>query len=160
MSARKKPERGKGRRGVPPDEVPPRFRRILSAVPVRNESQLEWETDEKGLVTITHAKDLKGWERWLMKKVGGSPIIRRKLDAPGSDIWMLCDGKHDVADICDRMDRKYRESVEPVLTRVTGFLEMLLARGLVMLEAPGRAAPAGKSGGPVRRPGKTGGDRR
>jgi hypothetical protein len=31
------------------------------------------------------------------------------------------------------MDRKYKERIEPVLTRVVQFLEMLLARNLVYL---------------------------
>ncbi len=118
------------------DEVPPRFRRILAAVPVRNEDFLKWEIDGKGLVTITHAKNLKQWERRLMKRLGGSTILKRKLDAPGSDIWVLCDGGHDVAAICTVLDGKYKERIEPVLTRVVRFLEMLLARNLVYLKRP------------------------
>lgn len=115
------------------------------AVPVRNEGPLEWEADAGGIVTITHRKDLKRWELWLMKKVGGSPVVRRKLDAPGSDIWQLCDGQNTVADICDRMDRKYKEDIEPVLTRVTRFLEILLVRNLISLQGPkvsGKSSPA------------------
>jgi hypothetical protein len=69
-----------------------------------------------------------------MKKVGGSPVINRNLDAPGSDIWRLCDGRHTVADICGVMDRKYKEDMEPVLTRVVKFLEMLLERNLISLQ--------------------------
>jgi hypothetical protein len=113
--------------------VPARFRRILAAVPARNEDFLKWEVDGRGLVTITHAKNLKQWERRLMKRLGGSEILKRKLDAPGSDIWVLCDGEHDVASICAEMDRKYKERIEPVLTRVVQFLEILLTRNLVYL---------------------------
>jgi len=123
-----------GRKATPLGEVPPRLRGILLAVPVRNEPQLEWEVDSGGLVTITHRKNLHRWEKWLMKKVGGSPIIRRKLDMPGSDIWRLCDGKRTVADICDIMDKKYKEDMEPVLTRVVKFLEILLMRNLIFLQ--------------------------
>jgi hypothetical protein len=127
--------RAAGARPAGLDDVPPKFRRILAAVPVRNEDFLKWEIDPNGLVTITHAKNLRQWERWLMKKLGGSPILNRKLDAPGSDIWVLCDGEHDVATICSEMDRKYKERIEPVLTRVVQFLEILLARNLVYLRA-------------------------
>ena len=137
------------------DEVPARFRRILAAVPVRNEDFLKWEMDGKGLVTITHAKDLKQWERWLMKRLGGSPILKRKLDEPASDIWVLCDGEHSVADICTALDRKYKERIEPVLTRVVQFLETLLARNLVLLKpssAPEKGdLKRGRAGGPKRR---------
>lgn len=143
MSGKSKP--GKKGRGIPIGEVPPKLRGILLAVPIRNEGQLEWEADAGGIVTITHRKDLKRWELWLMKKVGGSPVVRRKLDIPGSDIWQLCDGTNTVADICDRMDRKYKEDIEPVLTRVTKFLEMLLVRNLIFLQnakVAGKASPA------------------
>ena len=116
------------------DEVPARFRRILSAVPERNEDFLKWELDPRGLVTITHAKNLKGWERWLMKRLGGSSLLKRKLDEPGSDIWVLCDGRHSVASICAELDKKYKERIEPVLTRVVQFLEMLLARNLIYMK--------------------------
>lgn len=127
--------RAAGARPVGLDEVPAKFRRILAAVPVRNEDFLKWEIGPNGLVTITHAKNLRQWERWLMKRLGGSTILKRKLDAPGSDIWVLCDGEHDVAAICAEMDRKYKERIEPVLTRVVQFLEILLSRNLAYLRA-------------------------
>lgn len=123
-----------GAEAVTLDGVPARFRRILAAVPMRNEDFLKWAMDPGGLVTITHAKNLKNWERWLMKRLGGSSILKRKLDGPGSDIWVLCDGEHTVAAICNVLDKKYRERIEPVLTRVVRFLEVLLARNLIYLK--------------------------
>jgi hypothetical protein len=125
---------GAKRTATPMEEVPLRLRGVLLAYPVRNEPGLSWKADAGGLVTITHPKNLRKWERWLMGKVGGSPIINRKLDAPASEIWMLCDGKHTVADICSVMDKKYKEDMEPVLTRVVKFLEMLLERNLISLQ--------------------------
>ncbi|MGQ9583235.1 MAG: PqqD family protein [Thermoplasmatota archaeon] len=127
--------------------IPPRLERLLAARPVRREGGgLRWEVGPDGIVVVTHPKDLTRAERWLMRRVGGSPDIRRRLDGPGSRIWLLCDGRHTIAEICDEMDRRYREAIEPVLTRVTRFLEMLLARNLIYLrsgEAPGaEAAPA------------------
>ena len=115
---------------------------------MRNEDFLKWEKNPDGRVVITHPKNFKRWERRLMKWVGGSPILKRKLDRPGSDIWVLCDGKHTVADICTELDKKYREEIEPVLTRVVGFLEILLSRNLVFLgpQKGGRADMAGRAG--------------
>jgi hypothetical protein len=133
----------KGRKATPLGDIPPRLHGILLAVPVRNEREMEWEVDATGLVTITHKKNLHRWEKWLMKKVGGSPIIHRKLDKPGSDIWQLCDGKRTVADICGIMDRRYKEDMEPVLTRVVKFLEILLMRNLIFLQR----TPALENGG-------------
>jgi len=128
------------RRTMTMGDVPPKLRWVLSAVPVRNEAFLKWEKTPEGLVTVTHAKNLGRFERWLMKKVGGSPTIKRKLDAPASDIWVLCDGKHMVAEICSILDGKYNEKIEPVLTRVVRFLEILLARNLIFLK-PSKDAP-------------------
>jgi len=128
------PKRRGKRTSTTMGEVPSRLRGVLLAYPVRTENRLEWKADARGLVTVTHRKDLRRWEKWLMKKVGGSPVINRKLDAPGSDIWRLCDGRHTVADICGIMDQKYKEDMEPVLTRVVKFLEMLLERNLISLQ--------------------------
>jgi hypothetical protein len=133
------------------EDVPPNLRWVLAAVPMRNEAFLKWEKSPDGLVTVTHAKDLGKFERWLMKKVGGSPTIRRKLDAPASDIWVLCDGKHMVAEICSVLDGKYKEKIEPVLTRVVKFLEMLLARRLIFLK-PSKDAPDVPGTGPTKKP--------
>jgi hypothetical protein len=153
--AREKGMRGGKRASTPMDEVPARLRGVLLAYPVRNEAGLQWKAGEGGLVTVSHPKDLKRWERWLMKKVGGSPVINRTLDGPGTDIWILCDGRHTVADICSFMDRKYKEEMEPVLTRVVKFLEMLLERNLISLQrAPVAKDPAGH--GKRKRAGKGG----
>jgi hypothetical protein len=160
MSPKRKVAGGKRKSGAkrtatPMEDVPLRLRGVLMAYPVRNDSGLSWETGTGGLVTVTHPKNLRKWERWLMGKVGGSPEINRKLDAPGSEIWMLCDGRHTVADICGIMDKRYKEDMEPVLTRVVKFLEILLERNLISLQrAPdlkerGRLQPkrtAGKGG--------------
>jgi hypothetical protein len=139
MSGDGRTRKGKRKRGIkraatPIGEVPVRLRGVLLAYPVRNETRLKWVTGADGLVTISHRKDLRKWEKWLMKKVGGSPVINRNLDTPGSDIWRLCDGRHTVADICGIMDRKYKEDMEPVLARVVKFLEMLLERNLISLQ--------------------------
>ena len=121
-------------RGASWDDVPRKLRPILAARPIRNEDFLRWEQKPDKTVVITHSKNFRPWERKWMKVFGGSPILKRTLDKYGSDIWVMCDGGHTVAAICDRMDRKYQEEMEPVLTRVTQFIGMLLERNLVFLK--------------------------
>lgn len=130
---RKAPEPGK-RRGASWDMVPRKLRPVLAARPIRNEDFLKWERKPDGKVVITHSKNLKTWERKWMKVLGGTPVLRRPLDKYGSDIWVLLDGEHTVADICDALDQKYKEEIEPVLTHVTEFLEKLLERNLVYMK--------------------------
>lgn len=128
------PPEPKKTKGASWEEVPRRLRPILAARPIRNEDFLRWERKPDGTVVITHSKNFRPWERKWMKVFGGSPILKRPLDKYGSDIWVLCDGEHTVAAICDTMDRKYMEQMEPVLTRVTQFIGMLLERNLVYLK--------------------------
>jgi hypothetical protein len=45
----------------------------------------------------------------------------------------MCDGEHTIKDICEEMDRKYKEEMEPVVRRVGKFIEMLLKLNLVTL---------------------------
>ncbi len=139
------PEGGRARTPMRLEDVPPDVLNLLAIQPVRN-PQVEWEEDpETGLVTVIYPKRFTRTERALKRVVKGVDEIRRPLDAPGSDIWRMCDGGHDIATICTAIDDKYKEAMEPVLKRVVGFIELLAQRGLVLLrrepvEAPEEAA--------------------
>ena len=112
------------------DELEPHIQRFLTIVPRR--APVDWEI-ENGRVVIVYPKDFNRFERWLHRFLGGPTIIRRPLDKMGTDIWKLCDGRHMILDICNFMDAKYQEEMEPVLDRVKQFLEMLAVRNLIIL---------------------------
>ncbi len=115
------------------EDLPEDVRRLLSVRPVRNPS-VEWVEDEStGLVTLIYPKQFTGTERALKKVFKAVEEVRRPLDEPGSDIWRMCDGEHDIRLICDGIDLKYKERMEPVLRRVVQFIEMLAQRNLVVL---------------------------
>jgi len=114
-------------------DVPEDVRRLLLVRPVRN-PDVEWEEDPRThRVTLVYPKDFSVAERALKRALRAVDEIRRPLDDPGSDIWRLCDGEHDIADICTEVDAKYKEAMEPVLTRVSDFVKLLADRGLVRL---------------------------
>ena len=114
-------------------EVPEDVRLLLLVRPVRN-PEVEWEEDPRThRITLVYPKEFTAGERALKRVFRAVEEIRRPLDDPGSDIWRMCDGEHDIADICDRIDEGYKEAMEPVLTRVTDFVEVLADRGLVRL---------------------------
>ena len=116
------------------ERLDPKTERLLSAYPVR--ASVRWRM-ENGRAVLVYKKNLSLFERKLQALIGGPDVIRRPLDSVGTDIWLLCDGQHTLADICTEMDQKYRERIEPVLKRVWSFIQMLLELGLLTLsEAP------------------------
>lgn len=115
------------------EDLPEDMRQLLSVHPVRNPS-VEWIEDEaSGLVTLIYPKQFTTTERALKRVFKAVEEVRRPLDEPGSDIWRMCDGEHDIRQICDDIDLKYKERMEPVLRRVVQFVEMLAQRNLVIL---------------------------
>jgi len=114
-------------------DVPEDVRLLLLVRPVRN-PDVEWEEDPRThRITLVYPKEFTAGERALKRVFRAVEEIRRPLDEPGSDIWRMCDGEHDIADICSEVDAKYKESMEPVLTRVSDFIKVLADKGLVRL---------------------------
>ena len=115
------------------EDLPEEMRALLSVRPLRN-PEVEWEEDPgSGLITLVYTKQFTPTERALKRVFSARDEVRRPLDAPGSDIWRMCDGEHDIRLICDEVNRKYKERMEPVLKRVTQFIMLLAQRNLVVL---------------------------
>lgn len=114
-------------------DLPEDQRHLLLTVPRRNPN-VEWEEDEgTGLVTLIYPKNLSSFERTLAVVFKPVNELRRPLDAPGSFIWLMCDGQNNIATICTAVDQAFKETMEPVLRRVVGYLEILARRGLVVI---------------------------
>ena len=113
------------------NDLDPKMQRLLTVYPIRRAVKWRWRGD---IVAITYDKEFGRFERWLHKRIGGPTEIKVPLDEVGTKIWLMCDGSHTIKDICDEMDAAYKEDIEPVLTRVWGFLERLLNRNLIRLE--------------------------
>lgn len=107
--------------------------RAMLAYPIPN-PLVDVETDDKGMVTLMYLKNFGTFERWLHKKIGGPENIRRPLDEPGSRMWSLFDGDHNIAEICQIMDHEFKEEMAPVFQKVRHFLEQLLILNLIILE--------------------------
>jgi hypothetical protein len=116
------------------DELKPEMKRLLTCTPIRNE-EVEWE-EEDGKVVLIYPKNFTRFERFLHRHVGGPDNIRRPLDDKGAFIWKMCDGKHNLHEICIETHKEFKEDIEPVLKRVWGFLEILLKLGLLKIEPP------------------------
>lgn len=104
--------------------------RIMNIVPIR--SPVRWKIED-GRAVLVYKKNFTRLEKWLYKHLGGTEYIRRPLDEMGTDVWLLCNGRHTVREICDFMRKKYLEKIEPVQTRVWAFIQTLAMRNLLIL---------------------------
>jgi hypothetical protein len=127
---------GPGKRAPTPmriQDLPDDQRHLLLLRPRRNPNVL-WEEDEgSGLVTVIYPKNLSSLERKLAVVFRPVKELRRPLDSPGSIIWLMCDGENNIATICTAVDQAFKETMEPVLKRVVGYLEMLAKRGMIIV---------------------------
>lgn len=116
------------------ESLDPNMRMLLLCKPLRNEA-VEWIEEEEKVVLI-YPKNFTRFERFLHKRIGGPDSIKRPLDDKGTYIWKMCDGDHNVHDICKATYSEFKEDIEPVLKRVWGFLEILLKLNLITIEKP------------------------
>lgn len=115
-------------------DLSPKMKMLLTSIPLRNED-VEW-IEEDGKIVLVYPKNFTRFERFLHRHIGGPENIRRPLDEKGAFIWRMCDGNHNIHDICKKTYKKFKEDIEPVVKRVWGFLEMLLRLNLIILNAP------------------------
>jgi hypothetical protein len=114
------------------ESLDPKMKRLLTCIPQKNE-EVEWE-EEEGKVVLIYPKNFTRFEKFLHKRIGGPDNIRRPLDDKGTFIWKMCDGEHNVHEICQASYDEFKEDIEPVLRRVWGFLETLLRLNLISME--------------------------
>ncbi len=111
-------------------ELDQKMQRYLMVYPNRN--PVKWNLENERVILV-YPKNFTKFEAWLHKRIGGPEEIRRPLDEIGSKIWLMCDGKFTIKDICTELDEQYHEEVEPVLDRVSKFLEILLKQNLIRI---------------------------
>jgi hypothetical protein len=119
-------------------DLDPRLQKILLSYPVR--SRVAWHKKD-GIVTISYRKNFTRFERRLHRWLGGPTIVKRPMDEKSSIVWELSDGRNSIKDICDVLDERYREEIEPVLEYVHNVLLVLLERNLVRLEVEKPSKP-------------------
>lgn len=57
--------------------------------------------------------------------------IRLHLDEFGAEVWRLCDGRHSVYEIGQRMEEKFGDRIQPVYERLGLFLHQMKKAGIV-----------------------------
>jgi len=116
------------------EDLNPKMKMVLSCKPVRNE-EVNWE-EEDGQIILIYPKNFTRFEGFLHRHLGGPDNIRRPLDKKGTFIWNMCDGEHNVDEICRATYKEFKEDIEPVLRRVWGFLQILHNLNLITFDVP------------------------
>jgi hypothetical protein len=114
-----------------------RNRKSVNLLELMPRQLVPWEADENGTVVVLLPKFQNAFlVRWLVPRLR-VPNIRIKLDAIGSYVWKLCDGKTTVAEIAERMAGDFGESATAAHERIRTFLLTLEKSDLVNLSETG-----------------------
>ena len=74
---------------------------------------------------------------WFIGRAGRAKLPEHKkveLDEVGTIVWKLCDGKHKVKDIVNRISREYKMPRKEAEHSVTTYLKSLVQRQLVAID--------------------------
>ena len=108
----------------------------LGCRPVKNPKVCEVERRETGLVLSYPVRPRQWVATFLgrMKWTGGRVVTRRlELDALGTAVWRMIDGRRSVADIIRSFADRYGVLEQEAEIAVTRFLRALGRRGLIGL---------------------------
>lgn len=108
----------------------------LECVPVRNPQITEQRNDEDELC-LTYQVRIRPWFQNIVQKITGrtDDLIERKLqmDALGSTVWQMIDGKRKVKEIVDDFQGTHMLNRREAEISVTAFLKDLGKRGLIVM---------------------------
>lgn len=117
-----------GGRGKGAKKVPTR-KELLALRPMRN-PDLEW-SEEDGRIVL-HIKHKKMAKAWLLTKLFPIPEDRRVvLDAIGTDVWQLIDGKTNIGRIAKVLAQKYKLTPREMELSLQQFFKELGRRGYI-----------------------------
>ncbi|RLE63214.1 MAG: hypothetical protein DRN53_02610 [Thermoprotei archaeon] len=106
---------------------------MMSMKPVRN-PMIEWEKTAEGEIVIY----LEKTPPKIIKKMASRKVAYKRivLDAIGSFVWEMCDGKYTVNDIIKALMKKYKLRRLEAERSLLAFLRMLAQRKLIGLLPP------------------------
>ena len=94
----------------------------ITLVPIRLK---EHEEIEDGRIAIIFPKFKDVRVRRFVVPGNKSDFTRIKLDEFGTETWLSIDGKRSVKEICNHLEDKFGEKIDPVEERTTSFLSAL-----------------------------------
>ncbi len=95
---------------------------LLELIPIRN---IQWKSDDQGKVILLKPKfKNKFLVKYILPRMK-RPFYKVKLDKMGSFFWKNCDGEKNVKEIARLHREKFGDDAEPVLDRVSLFVQDL-----------------------------------
>jgi hypothetical protein len=110
------------RKNKPKKHRLPTIDEFLSFTPKR--AELEWTTNETGLVEIKIPKFKSNFGKSFCKVIKKDDIFTANMDKIGSLVWKNCDGRNTVKDILKLMEKKFPKE-ENLDQRLILFLQQM-----------------------------------
>jgi hypothetical protein len=105
-------------------------RQVLRLYPIRN-ALVRHEQNESGVFMLIVPLQPRGIFGWLNRIFKLPREHRIELDEIGSAVWALCDGKHAVETIVQRLTQQYKLERREVELSLFAFLNTLARRGFI-----------------------------
>jgi hypothetical protein len=105
-------------------------RQVLRLYPIRN-ALVRHEQNEAGVFMLIVPLQPRGIFGWLSRIFKLPREHRIELDEIGSAVWALCDGKHAVETIVQRLTQQYKLERREVELSLFAFLNTLARRGFI-----------------------------
>ncbi len=105
-------------------------REVLRLYPIRN-PVVEYETREDGTCLLKVPLKPRGILRWLSRIFKLANEHKIELDETGSTVWLLCDGKHSVESIVQKLVHQYKLERREAEVSLFAFLNTLSRRGFI-----------------------------
>lgn len=114
-----------------PKRSPPTWREMLELRPVRNPA-LEWLEENERVVLCLKNKNTGSWKARIAHWFVPIPEERRvALDAIGTDVWHLLDGKNTVGRIAKVLAKKYKLQPREAELSLQQYFKELGRRGYI-----------------------------
>ena len=121
----------------PPEDAQLTKNQALALTPVKNVDASE-TTLKSGQVVIRYPVSMRPWmAKWVQRFKGASPPVGTRklaLDALGTDVWGMINGKRSVQDIVDTFAGIHQLEIREAEIAVTQFLRDLGKRGVIGLQ--------------------------
>ncbi len=91
-------------------------------IPVRN---IEWDKDEKERVYLIKEKSKKKFMKKIIWFFNKSQVFKIHLDKLGTSVWLLIDGKRNVYEIIQEMEKNHKDNLDQAEQRVSNFFILL-----------------------------------
>ena len=95
---------------------------------------IRWEENSEGRVTLLKRKFRHAWLIRLVQKMGKEPDLKIHLDEYGSLVWLACDGKRSVWQICQILQEHIKTKDDSMPQRTLRFLQSLLGQSCIRFE--------------------------